>query len=410
MNHLDPYDFQVPVKDWTQDYHWVEDFQVSPDGKKIAAIVNLDEAEFSVCVNGERWDERFEKAWSLKFASDSSCMALVSRDEEWTICKDDRPWETWFDFIWNLGVSDNGRYISAAVQNDMAYGLVVNDEAWPTFFNAINAPVLTNTGCGAAVVQMDHMDQADIDGFSRGLFAAAVNGRVQTDRFMNIWDLTFNEQGSRMAYTVRKDRTRYTVGVDRQLWSTDFQFAWNPVFVENGDAVIASVRQAGEWKLFKNDKPLWHTGFGQLWKLTPFEEKIAAVVSDRFGLWTVCENETPWDIRCNTMISDLIYSGDGRDLYAVCKHNGCWDIAVNGTPWGIRTQRLWPPVISPDSRFAVARAVKNGSHHLFINGNRLSRSFDQLFDPVFSSDGTGLVVKSIKNGIYSRQVIDLEGF
>ena len=38
---------------WQQQFNWVEEPCVSPDGEKIAAIVNLAEGEFNVCVNGQ---------------------------------------------------------------------------------------------------------------------------------------------------------------------------------------------------------------------------------------------------------------------------------------------------------------------------------------------------------------------
>lgn len=403
-------DLEIPVGEWSDHYNWVEDFHTSPDGKIIAAIVNLGEAQFSICTNGQTWDETFEKAWSLKFNPDSTPLALVSRDEEWTICQNGICWENRFDFIWNLNVSANGEFIGAAVQQDMMYGLAVNDTVWDTLYENIFDPVFNGHGSSAAIVQSVHMDQADINRFKSGIYAVAVNGEIQTDEFMNIWSLTFDEQGKQIAYTIRKDRERYTLGVDRQLWKTNFQSVWDPVFIENGKSVIAPVRKDGKWYLYKNDQRHWQKSFGQLWKLTPHHQsdKIAAVVSDRYGLWTVCENDYTWDIHCDTMISDLIYSLDGRTLLAVCKHQGFWDIAVNGVPWGIRAEKLWTPVLSPDGKLSAVRLEKGGRHFLAVNGKIYPKDYDQLFDPVILEDGSGLIVKSINDDIYSRQILDLE--
>ena len=51
----------VPLNDWRQQYRWVEEPQVSPDGQHVAAIVNAAEGEFYVCVNGQTWEKAFEK-------------------------------------------------------------------------------------------------------------------------------------------------------------------------------------------------------------------------------------------------------------------------------------------------------------------------------------------------------------
>ena len=84
---------EIPVKEWKDSYNWVEEFHVSPDGEKIAAIVNIDEAEFSICMNGETWEETLEKAWALRFLPDGRLVALVANDEEWTVCVDGISWE-----------------------------------------------------------------------------------------------------------------------------------------------------------------------------------------------------------------------------------------------------------------------------------------------------------------------------
>ena len=55
------------LNDWKTSYNWVQEPYVSPDGEKIAAIVNIDEDEFNVCENSKTWEieEPFGKAYSL---------------------------------------------------------------------------------------------------------------------------------------------------------------------------------------------------------------------------------------------------------------------------------------------------------------------------------------------------------
>ena len=48
----EPGEKRIDVGKWRDQFNWVEEPQASPDGEKIAAIVNIDEGEFKVCENG----------------------------------------------------------------------------------------------------------------------------------------------------------------------------------------------------------------------------------------------------------------------------------------------------------------------------------------------------------------------
>ena len=52
---------RIPFGEWKENFRWVEEPYVSPDGEKIAAIVNIDEGQFSVCVNGESLGNRIRQ-------------------------------------------------------------------------------------------------------------------------------------------------------------------------------------------------------------------------------------------------------------------------------------------------------------------------------------------------------------
>ena len=70
------------ISDWQKKFKWVEEPYVSPNGEKIAAIVNLAEGEFNVCVNGNTWETVFDKIWNLRFGPDGRLAALVSEAGE----------------------------------------------------------------------------------------------------------------------------------------------------------------------------------------------------------------------------------------------------------------------------------------------------------------------------------------
>jgi len=84
------------LNEWKSSYNWVEEPYVSPDGEKIAAIVNTDDMEFNVCENGKAWEieEPFEKAYSLRYSPDGRLIVLAAADDEWKPVVDGKPWET----------------------------------------------------------------------------------------------------------------------------------------------------------------------------------------------------------------------------------------------------------------------------------------------------------------------------
>lgn len=400
---------QIPIKEWQDRYNWMEAPCVSPDGEHIAAIVNLDEACFGVCDNGQTWDETFEKAWSLKYAPNGTLSALVSKDEEWTVCLDGTLWDTWFDFIWDLQTSSDGVYIGAAVQKDMAYGMAVNDKVWENMYDNITGAILSDQGNSAAIVQVEKLGQADIDKFSQGVFSAAIEGLAYPSRFMNVWDLTFDRRGIQIAYAIRKNRTDYSLVNGNEAWGRNFQAVWKPEFFNQDSAIVAPVKLDGKWYLFKDGHAFWDQPFAQLWKLVIHDasNQIAAIVSNAFGKWTLCVNGKTWPFHCNNMIWDPFFSSDGKKLMALFKHNNTWDVVVNGHSWQLKADKLWRPALSANNDIIATRMEKNGRYFLIVNKKIFHRSFDMIFEPQISPENDKILLKSIQDGIYKRQILKI---
>lgn len=401
---------EIPVKEWQSHFNWIEEPHVSPDGEKIASIVNSDDAEFTVCINGKPWDEIFEKIWSLKFMADGRLAALVSNDEMWTVCIDGVPWETQFEYAWDLKGTPDGSSVSVAVQKDEKFGMAVNDITWDHLYENITGMVLSDQGATGAVVQVSPLGQADINSFNSGIFAAAQNGVAQTQKFMNIWNLSFDSQGKQISYSIRKNRLDYSVVKNETPWNQNFQAVWKSEFIDQGNSIIAPVRQRGKWLLYKDNAPFWSKQFEQLWKLEIHDDaqKIAAIASDTFGKWTVWENEKPWDFHCDTMISDLFYTTDGSKLVAIVKNKGHWDLVINGIPWNLKADKLWRPVFSSDNKIFATRMEKDGKYYLVVNKRIYSEPFDKIFEPQIDPDNNKILLKSIRNGIYSRQILAID--
>jgi hypothetical protein len=154
----------------SRDVVWMEEPLASPDGEKIASVVNLENAVFGLCVNGDLLEQTFEKVWGLSFSPDGRLAAIASTDAEWTVVVDGLPWEASFGFVWNLSFSRTGDRIGAAVQQDMRYGAAVDGNPWTDFFD--NASDFALSPCGAhtaAAVQTRAMDAAGHSNIPAGM-------------------------------------------------------------------------------------------------------------------------------------------------------------------------------------------------------------------------------------------------
>ncbi len=399
---------EIPFKEWQSRFNWVQAPRVSRDGECIAAIVNLDEMAFTVCVNGETWEGEYEKIWYLTPVSGNKFAAFVAREEEWTVAKNGAEWSNWCDFIWQMMVSPDGETLGAAFQTDSEYGVIVNDDPWETGYENLTGAVMAPDGTAAAVVQVASMGAADVDAFKKGIFSVACNGTAREQRFLNVWDISFDASGKHIGYGVRTDRESYTIVQNDTIWDNRFQSVWKPEFLDE-KTLLAPVRVQGKWHLYKNNLSFWRNSYDQLWHLTvsPEGKDVAAIVSAPFGRWTVAVNDTVWPVSWDTLVSDIHFSKHGSCLAAVYKNKGVWDLAVNQTPWHMAADMVFVPCISDDGSVVAVVIQKQGTYQLVVNNRVKASGFSFMADPVISPDGSKVLLKGIENGIYKRRIIRL---
>jgi len=235
------------INEWKASYNWVEEPYTSPDGEKIAAIVNTGEAEFNVCVNGTAWEIEapFEKAWSLRFSPDGRLSAIVSADMAWTVAVDGALWEEMYDYVWDKRFSKDGKNIAVAVQQEGTCMMVNEGVPWEDNFGFITCMTLSPDGKNtASVVQTISLDEGDIFKFQEGCYTAAKNGKAWDKNFINVWNMAFSPDGSKLAAEVRLNLYDYTIAVDGKPWDQIFGCVWEPVFHPIKGTVIAPVRVA----------------------------------------------------------------------------------------------------------------------------------------------------------------------
>jgi len=420
MHEPDKWDWSMEKKviaDLSQlkeDYEYHESPVVSPDGEKIALIVKNEDEEYTVCENGTAWEEAsFDKVWGLKYTPDNKLACFASDLGEWTVVIDGESWETTADYMWNLGINSDGSRIIAAAQKEGKYLLVNNDVPWEKEYGFLSDVFFSKSGEHAgAVVQVVPLSEGETFKFKEGCYTAAINGDAWDTKFVNVWEPVFSSDGKHAAAQVRTGMYEYSIAVDGKPWDKKYQCVWKPQFHPQSDSVTAPVRLSGAWTLAKDNEILWKRSFMQLWhhQYSAKGDKIAAIVSPKYGKWTLALDGKAWKNTFNDYVTDLTFSHDGNRLACVACDKGKLFVVVDDDPWGAPYDMVWKPVFSPDSKNVAVKVERNGRYCLAVNERLLDKSYDYIWDPIFSSDGQNILVRGIEKThdnkeSYIREVI-----
>ncbi|MCL4468094.1 MAG: WD40 repeat domain-containing protein [Deltaproteobacteria bacterium] len=413
------------IDEWKSRYAEVRPFNVSEDGEKIGAVVQNDDEAFTVCINGNPWEETYEKIWSLKFTNEGKAACLVLKDNAWTVALDGIPWNEKFDYAWNLQIAPNGRSIGINIKKDDQYGVCLGDKPWVQGFADVRNLFISSDGTKAAAsVAVKRLAEADIFNFQKGVWTVAVNGVPWDKNFVNVWGLAFSPDGRHVAAETRINLYDYAVVVDGNMWPQTYKCVCEPCFTAKNN-VIAPVKIAKGWTLALDGKPIWGS-FIQVWppKFSPDGQKIAAVVASEFGRWTIAVDGSAWKQTFSDTVLDPVFSPDGKRVAAIAKEskdpmnmgsslhsiegNDRWTIVVDGIPWNQDFDMIWDPVFSPDGSSVAAKAEINGKYCIAVNGKAGKKMFDAIWSPSFSPRGDKILVRCIKDGKYYRYVVPLD--
>jgi hypothetical protein len=206
---------------------------------------------------------------------------------------------------------------------------------------------------------------------------------------------------------VRLNLYDYTIAVNGTPWTKTFACVWEPVFHPTRGTVMAPVRVQGKWALAENGEIIWGQRFIQLWQ-TQFSsdgKKLAAIVSPKFGRWTVAVDGFPWSATFGDMVTDLVFSPDGSRIAATVKDNGRWTVAADGRSWQNTFDAVGKPVFSQDGRQLAARVERNGKYTIAVNDRTWRNACDAAWDPVFHPGGDKILLRTIETGTYFRRVL-----
>ncbi|MDQ7834639.1 MAG: WD40 repeat domain-containing protein [Humidesulfovibrio sp.] len=389
---------------------WIEEPHASPDGERLAMLASLADGGFTALVNGEPWENSFDKAWYPRFSPDGRLTAVVQADGMWTLAVDGEAWEESFDYLWGTQFSAEGDVIAACIQSGGEYGLCLDGTTWETLYENANQPTLSADGqSSAAVVQVGSLKPADLDDFAAGVFGVAVNGQSWGVSFMNVWTPTFDPAGKRVAAQVRTSLYDYSIVVDGNKWAANYGCVWEPRFNPATGSVVAPVRMAGAWGLAQDDQIIWEPKFAQCWHqvISQDGKNIAAIVAPQFGAFTVAVNGKPWAIS-QPVVTDLVVARQGETVAALGNtFNKDWRVMVDGRFWDGTWDMAWTPVISATGGHVAVKVEKAGRQTLVVDGRVYPREFTKVFEPAFSPDGTKLLIRALDKDAFLRIVAEV---
>lgn len=395
------------ITEWKDKFSIVHDFIVSADREKISAPVEIKDKKVTLCVNGEIWENLFERICFPQFTPDGSLICLVLQNYEWTMAKNNSLLEDSFDYTWNLKTDLIGKNIAFNIKKGDLYGACLNGIVWENLFFDVRDLYISPDGASTACyVKTKNPPLLDIFSFKEGVWTVAVDGKPWDKSFISFYGICFSPDSKKVSATVRLSEQEFTVAVDGILWNETFLNAWESVFINENDVAVP-VRTEKGWSIAINGKPQWKS-FNQVWypRVSP-DGKITAVVSTEFGKWTVAVEGKPWEKQFSQHVLPPFFSPDGKKVGAVVKDNNLWTVAIDGKPWDIGFDRIWTPQFSSDGNHCVAKAEKEGVYFIVLDGKIGKDVFDALWEPQFSPDGDKILIGCIKNGKYIRKIIKI---
>src|SRR4030042_3133567 len=398
------------INEWKKKSIDLRELTPSDDGEKIAAIVQPEVGKLTTCVNGQVWEETFERLYSLKFNADNQLLCLAYRNFEWAIGIDQSISEDTFELVGNLTITPDGKGVAANIKKEEGkLGVYLNGQAWENAFSDARTVVVSpDSQKAASCVQVEPLAGADIFKYLKGIRTVAVDGTPWEKAFLRVWGPVFSPDSTHGAAAVRTGLAQYNIAVDGKTWEGAFGLVWEPVFKPNSNDVVGPVRTQKGTPLAMNGKPIWGFFFN-VWrqKFSPDGQRIAAVVCSPFSRWTIAVDGTPWNIKVSEAVLTPVFSPDGKKVAAVVKEHNRWTIGVDGSPWSDTFEMIWAPVFSPGSDKVIAKAERNGKYFIVVDGKVGKKGYESLWNPVFSPDGSKLLVRCIDNGKYYRRIIPI---
>lgn len=174
----------------------------SPNGRKVAARVELFEGGWTFAVDDEPWNQRFAYAFgSPVFSPDNRQVAgIVGIDfigvlRGMTVAVDGEPWDVTFENAFSANFSPDGKSIAAAVMMETnKQTIAINGNTWENYFPAVGFPQFT----------YDNRHLVAPVGISQGNMSLAIDGHPLIEQFESIENLELSIDGLKARFITRR--------------------------------------------------------------------------------------------------------------------------------------------------------------------------------------------------------------
>lgn len=264
------YGMVVDGEPWEELFENANEFALSGDGKKSAAVVQvktLKQADlegfrsniFTVAVNGARaWDTEFMNLWSPVFGGpDNELVACQARLNpfEYTIAVNGVAWSATYNCVWDPAFNPATGALAAPIRQGGRWGMAVDASwQWPASYYQ----------CWEQQWGRDGKTLWAIVAPEYGKFTVACNDKPWSALFPVVSDLTLSPDGGRAAALACHVNKEYRVVVDGTAWTGLWDMAWKPVFSPDGKNVAALVQSGDTFTYQVNNKPVGES-FSRAW-------------------------------------------------------------------------------------------------------------------------------------------------
>ena len=107
---------------------------------------------------------------------------------------------------------------------------------------------------------------------------------------------------------------------------------------------------------------LWHQQYNH------DGSRLAAIAAPKYGRWTAAVDDTPWSVTFSDLVTDLVFSPDGRKLACTAKEGSQWKVVSEGSVWNITFDMAYTPVFSADGSHLAVKVEKEGRFTYAVDG------------------------------------------
>jgi hypothetical protein len=130
---------------WKNPYMQLWRPNYSPDGNRIAALAAVGFGQWTVVVDDKPWSSSWKHMiLDTVFSSDSARVAApVNTDHRWTIAVDGQGWDSKFDMIWQPVFSPDSSHVLAKAEQDKKFLLVIDGKVVDRKFDMLFDPLFS---------------------------------------------------------------------------------------------------------------------------------------------------------------------------------------------------------------------------------------------------------------------------